>query len=218
MVPRGRRLPGLPSPRSKRPPPQPDTLEKADSSFGLAVTASWGDFQWAPTGATVLGVAPPLGGTRFGLVAGFSSDSIADSKGSLQAVVAQGYSGRLGALASWGAPWNESVVGLALEAGVRAGIERGTEWSAARLTTICQELGMYPYSFGVEEAAENCLGPGTRKRWAFASPYVGGTLFLQALPSLPVHPLLGLTLLWTGDYSGSSSSRAYVSLGLGGRL
>ena len=77
---------------------------------------------------------------------------------------------------------------------------------------------MSPYSPGVQQATDNCLGPGTQKHWVFASPYVGGTLFLQALPSRPVHPLAGLTLLWTGDYNGDSSTRAYFSLGFGGRL
>jgi len=196
--------------------PARDLLEPPDDSGGVVAMALWNQVSTEPAGAALEIVASPLGSTRMGVIAAFTKDDIADNEPTGGAVVAHGYSGRLGAVASWGAPFSRDVIGLALEAGVRAGRDSGTEWSSHAFNAwnsflnTCEDAGSSLASY-------SCNGPGTPKRWRFASPYAGATFVLQAFPTWRVHPVFGLTALMGANYQSAFAWYGDLAMGLAWR-
>ena len=169
--------------------------------------ALWGlgRFTSRPTGAGVMVVAP--GPTRLGAIAAFSSEEVNDAQYQISpthlVATGRGQSVRLGAVAAWGAPWSrDDWAGFTAEAGVRAGIVNGAVWPTSQF--CAHEL----------VNTDGCTsGNGAPRSWRFASPYLAGTIDVQLLPSLPLRPFLGLTVVWSGDYRGNSA--AYFALDAG---
>jgi hypothetical protein len=200
-----------PSPSPEPAPAEPERrMESGDDPGGVSAMALWGRFASGPSGAGMTVVAP--GPTRLGAIAAFSSEEVNDAQYQISptrlVATGRGQSVRLGAVAAWGAPWDrEDWAGFAAEAGVRAGIVNGAVW---RTSQFC--------AFGEGDAdgctsASGTSGTGTPRTWRFASAYLAGTITLQLLPSLPLRPFLGMTVVWSGDYHGNSA--AYFALDAG---
>lgn len=106
----------------------------------------------------------------------------------------RGWSGRLGAVFGWGAPWNDGVVGFATELGAALGEQHGNAYAARPLlagsscsTNHCVCSG--PDCFALGEAHESV-------RW-FVSPFASWSLLFQVpLKKSPVRPVAGLVGTW----------------------
>lgn len=199
-----------------RPPPElapvealrRDEVEPVDRSGGIAAVALWTRFGWDPNGLALTAVAA-VGATRLGGVVATATESV-DSPvllGSTPSVATgQGRWARLGAVASWGAPWSrDEWVGLVTEAGVRGSVVHGAKSALLDTGSWCQ-------------GNDACAGPGTPTTWRSWTPYVAGTFVVQLVPPrLPVRPFLGLTVLWSGDYRGDSNASVSFDVGLAWR-
>jgi hypothetical protein len=198
-----------PSP-SELPPVEPlrrDEMEPLDRSGGIAALALWTQFGWDPNGLALTAVKA-VGPTRLGGLAATATESIeARGQGSTPSVASgQGRWARLGAVASWGAPWSrDEWIGLVAEAGLRASVVRGTTTALSFSEPWCANVGCP-------------TGAGTPTTWRSWSPYVAGTFIVHLLPPrLPVRPFLGLTVLWSGDYRGDSNAGVSFDAGLAWR-
>jgi len=227
-----------PSPAAPEPPPPPPSeplaappveSDRPDPKHddgrepgGIAAMTFWTRYDGTghdnrPQGGALLAVFD-VEWARVGGIVAFASEDVNDPKygTSTQKVLAmgQGTSLRLGAVASWGAPWSrESWVGLVAEAGVRGAIVNGAMWPLLSSTSngVCD-------SSWADTGPLSCIqGAGTPRTWTFVSPYLGATGVLQILPRLPVRPFLGLGVVWAGDYRGNSYATASANLGLAWR-
>jgi hypothetical protein len=196
-------------------PLRPEETEQFDRSGGIAVMALWGSVRWDPDGVGVTAVAS-VGATRLGALVATAREEV-DSQyvgsGPTPALVTgHGQTGRLGAVAAWGAPWSRDAwVGLVTEAGVRGGVFHGTTSPTSTSGSSCSCCN--------EDGTAICTsGPGTPTTWRSLTPYVAGTFVVQLLPPrLPVRPFLGLTLTWSGDYRGASAASVLFDAGLAWR-
>ena len=157
-----------PPPAGERPADPPPTNADGDASGGLAVQASWGnDIAWTPSGVGIMAVA--AGGTHLGGAASLSAVSLEDvrhpSGGQATLGTGNGLALRLGAVASWGAPWStDETWGFVLQAGVRASRLQGTKWNLSPSGQDCdsQWSGV---GFGATTTVADCRsGPARRRR------------------------------------------------------
>jgi len=199
-------------PPPELPPVEPlrrEELEPLDHSGGIAAMALWTRPGWDPNGLALTGVAT-VGATRLGGLAATATESIdaqIQTGATSSLATGQGRWARLGAVASWGAPWSRDAwVGLVTEAGVRSSVVHGATTALTSSGSWCS------WNLGCT------TGSGTPTTWRSWSPYVAGTFVVQlAPPRLPVRPFVGLTLVWSGDYRGDSTTSVSFDAGLAWR-
>jgi hypothetical protein len=127
-----------------------------------------------------------IGGTSVGGTLALQSDDIDCVDGYGVTTVVSGYSGRVGVFSAWGAPWDDSVAGFMLEAGVTGGSARG---SVTR-TDLSRPWG-----------STHTASMATQ----FVNPYAGVSLTFQIPLDWRVRPFAGTSILWTpGFYVGST--------------
>jgi hypothetical protein len=196
-------------------PLRPEETEQPDRSGGIAVMALWGSFRTDPDGAGVMAVAS-VGATRLGALVATAREEVdsqyVGSSPTPALVTGHGQTGRLGAVAAWGAPWSRDAwVGLVTEAGLRGGVLHGTTSPTSSSGSSCSCCN--------EDGTAICTsGPGTPTTWRSLTPYVAGTFAVHLLPPrLPVRPFVGLTLTWSGDYRGASAASVLFDAGLAWR-
>lgn len=138
-------------------------------SGGLAASAFVAVGGMESKGVRVQGVARVVGTTRLGIAGAVTHEETPVSR--IRSVgMWKGSSARLGGVVGWGAPWNDGVVGFAIEAGLI-----GTEFEAAS------------YSFSTPTPV-----PPTRRQVA---PYSAVQLVLQVPLKSPIRPIASLGFL-----------------------
>jgi hypothetical protein len=211
--------PAAPSPGQERPPDPPLTNADGDASGGLAVLASWNS--WTPSGVGVMAVAS--GGTHLGVAASLSSVSLQDAQhpSGQQATlgIGQGLAMRLGAVASWGAPWaTDEAFGFVLQAGLRASRLQGAKWNLSTSGQDCEsQWSGGGVGFPSAPDAECRSGPGAPTTWLSLSPYLAGSIVVQIAPTAPVRPFVGATFVWSGNDVGDSGTYLTLDAGLSWR-
>jgi hypothetical protein len=169
-------------------------------SGGLVVTGLYGRSAVPVEGMHVAGArayaaARVSGGTRVGGSLTLTSDTQREVTDDNSDTRSNGWSGRVGAIIGWGAPWNDTVVGFLGEAGVAGGGRSGTVRS-----TRTAAGGWTYYD-----------DRGARTSTRFVSPFATASLVLQLPWKAPIRPVAGLsttavfgdssvaTLSFTGD-------------------
>jgi hypothetical protein len=212
--------PSAPAPTEERPPDPPPISGDGDASGGLAALASWNDL-WTPSGVGVMAVA--AGGTHLGGAASLSSVSLDDARhpsgGQATLGIGQGLALRLGAVASWGAPWStDETFGFVLQAGLRASRLQGTKWNLSPSGQDCDsQWSGSGTSFSSTLAADCRSGPGAATTWLSLSPYVAGSIVVQIAPTTPVRPFVGTTFVVSGNDAGDTGTYLTLDLGLSWR-
>lgn len=130
--------------------------------------------------------ASDTGGAIVGGALSLQSDAIDSVDGYGANTVGSGYEGRAGVFSAWGAPWDDSIAGFMLEAGVTAGSSRGS--------VIHTDLSR---PFGATHT--------TPMATQFLNPYAAVSLLFQIPLDWRVRPFAGTSISWTpGFYLGST--------------
>ena len=109
-------------------------------SGGIVVAGGGGAGVGTAKGVHAYAAALVTGTTRFGAAGAMTMDErVRDTK--TNASTGSGLSNRFGGFVGWGAPWNDGVVGLGLEAGIAV-----TNLRMDSLTTFSQQSSLAPYA------------------------------------------------------------------------
>jgi hypothetical protein len=118
-------------------------------------------------GIRALGVARVVDTTRLGLGLSLVHENRTVIR-EHSTVRTGGWSGRLGAAVAWGAPWDDSVVGFAAEAGVAGGRQAGLSYSTTD-TIYCSSY----------DGSHGCEHDPRRESDVFVSPFGSASLLFQ---------------------------------------
>ncbi|MFO0736407.1 MAG: hypothetical protein U0270_11015 [Labilithrix sp.] len=148
-------------------------------------------------GGRVLGVARVYRGLRLGGTLGASRER-EDHTGAAALRTAEGWSTRAGAVVALGAPWDDSVLGIAAEAGISGGA------SSRKTMPRLDGSGGASLDCRIDDAAPGGMGcfDGSRsaaRQVSVIGPYAAGSLALQIPLSAPVRPMTAFTVLARGD-------------------
>lgn len=164
-----------PAPAEARRTAPPDRV----GSGGVAADVFYG-LVGGLDGVHAYGAARAFGGTRLGAAVTLASgERTAVTHVLVESKVAWA---SLGGIAAWGAPWNDSIAGFALEVGALAGQERGTVY----------EEGADAFGFRSSSSGKVFSVRGAPTTSRYLSPYLAGVLVLQAPLRGAIRPLLAL--------------------------
>lgn len=117
---------------------------------------------------------------------------------------------RAGAVAGWGAPWDDSIFGLGIEAGLSYGWRLGSSFSrVGAASQTCLAGTTDPEGLSCYDDAR-----GRAERRDFVSPYGGLSIFFQVPLRLPVRPVAAWTFLGRGGPTGAFQLVGAGELGL----